>query len=279
MQQFDDETLMNMSFLLGIRQNINVSLPLQLEITTIMTKKHYLSGIILLAFILLSYLFICNLDEEKALRLSVEDGIIEYLSGIFFFIAAIISFYHFFVVSSLDRIYFLHARRNYLILLLGLFFLFCAGEEISWGQRILGLETPEYMIRENAQKEFNFHNLYMFQGTDKDLNLKTGIRYWFTGHKIFAYFWITFCILIPFASAVFARLRQLLKKIYFPVMPVWLGVLFLVNHFASKACEGMHVFSWPTPIVETKETLFALLFLISAICFYSNHRQQIKGSS
>lgn len=267
---------MNMSFLLGIRQNINVSLPLQLEITTIMTKKHYLSGIILLAFILLSYLFICNLDEEKALRLSVEDGIIEYLSGIFFFIAAIISFYHFFVIKSDGKGYFLRTRRNYLILFLGLFFLFCAGEEISWGQRILGIETPEYMQRENAQKEFNFHNLYIFQGTDKELNLKSGIQYWFTGHKIFAYFWITFCILIPLASAFVAKLRDFLKKLFFPVMPVWLGALFLVNHFASKICEGMNLFSWPTPIVETKETLFAFLFLASAIFFYLDHKKLVN---
>jgi hypothetical protein len=42
---------------------------------------------------------------------------------------------------------------------LGLFFLVCAGEEISWGQRILGFATPEAMQSTNEQHEFNLHNL------------------------------------------------------------------------------------------------------------------------
>lgn len=244
-----------------------------------MIKKNFLTGIILLVVLILSFLVICSLDEEKAFKLSVEDGIIEYLSGLFFFIAALISFYHFITVKSGERKYLLHTERNYLVLLLGLFFLFCAGEEISWGQRIFGIETPEFMEKENAQKEFNFHNLYMFQGVDKEMNLKSGIKYWFTGHKIFAYFWITFCLLIPIASVVSAKFRDFLKRIFFPVMPVWLGGLFLVNHLVSKVCEGMSLFSWPTPIVETKETLFAFLFLISLIYFYKDHKKLVAEKS
>jgi hypothetical protein len=42
---------------------------------------------------------------------------------------------------------------------LALFFLVCAGEEISWGQRILGFGTPEGMQEVNEQQEFNLHNL------------------------------------------------------------------------------------------------------------------------
>lgn len=242
-----------------------------------MSRKKWLSGVFLLAILLFSYWIIGRLDEKTAFKLSVEDGVIEYLSSLFFFIAALISFYHFFVVKSVDKSYFLRTRKNYLILLLGLFFLFCAGEEISWGQRILGIETPEYMLRENAQKEFNFHNLYIFQGTDKDLNEKSGIQYWFTGHKLFAYFWITFCILIPVVAAAVPRIREFLRRIYFPLMPLWMGILFLVNHFASKICEGMNLFSGATPIVETKETLFAFLFMVSAVFFCFDHKKQLKS--
>lgn len=32
-------------------------------------------------------------------------------------------------------------------------------EEISWGQRIFGFETPELLQRYNLQKETNIHNL------------------------------------------------------------------------------------------------------------------------
>ncbi len=246
---------------------------------SVLMKKTYLTGFILLALLVLSFLVICSLDEDKAFKLSIEDGIIEYLSGLFFFMAAIMSFYHFVTVKPGKNNYIFRTGRNYLVLLLGLFFLFCAGEEISWGQRIFGIDTPEFMEKENAQKEFNFHNLYMFQGTDRDMNLKTGLMYWFTGHKIFAYFWITFCLLIPLASALFAKLRYFLKRIFFPVMPIWLGGLFLVNHLISKICEGMNLFSWPTPIVETKETLFAFLFLISTIYFYFDQKKLISEES
>ena len=238
-------------------------------------KKNASTGLILLAIIILSFLVICTLDEDKAFKLSTEDGIIEYLSGLFFFMAAIMSFYHFFTVKPGENKYLFRAGKNYLVLLLGLFFLFCAGEEISWGQRIFGIETPEFMEKENAQKEFNFHNLYMFQGIDRELNLKSGLKYWFTGHKLFAYFWITFCLFIPLTSAVSSKFSDFLKRIFFPVMPLWLGGLFLVNHIISKFCESMHLFSWPTPIVETKETLFAFLFFISTIYFYFDHKKLI----
>ena len=33
-------------------------------------------------------------------------------------------------------------------------------EEISWGQRVLGLETPELLTRINTQNELNLHNLF-----------------------------------------------------------------------------------------------------------------------
>lgn len=35
----------------------------------------------------------------------------------------------------------------------------CFGEEISWGQRLLGIETPRPFLELNAQRELNVHNL------------------------------------------------------------------------------------------------------------------------
>ncbi len=36
---------------------------------------------------------------------------------------------------------------------------FAAGEEISWGQRIFGLATPDFLIGLNSQDELNVHNI------------------------------------------------------------------------------------------------------------------------
>ena len=43
--------------------------------------------------------------------------------------------------------------------LLAVLSVLAAGEEISWGQRLLGLETPESVRDANLQEELNVHNL------------------------------------------------------------------------------------------------------------------------
>lgn len=42
--------------------------------------------------------------------------------------------------------------------LVALFLLFVAGEEMSWGQRLLGFTPPSYFLEHNAQQEVNLHN-------------------------------------------------------------------------------------------------------------------------
>ncbi len=46
-----------------------------------------------------------------------------------------------------------------IVLLGGLAALYFAGEEASWGQHMLGFETPDSIAEINGQKEFNIHNL------------------------------------------------------------------------------------------------------------------------
>lgn len=43
--------------------------------------------------------------------------------------------------------------------ILGLMFLFGAGEEISWGKRFLGFDTPAWFDTHNAQHDTTIHNL------------------------------------------------------------------------------------------------------------------------
>ncbi len=45
------------------------------------------------------------------------------------------------------------------ILFFAFLFLFGAGEEISWGQRIFNLESSEFFLENNRQDEINLHNL------------------------------------------------------------------------------------------------------------------------
>lgn len=50
-------------------------------------------------------------------------------------------------------------RRRAGDLLVAIFCLIVAGEEISWGQRLLGLSVPDYFLAHNAQQELTLHNL------------------------------------------------------------------------------------------------------------------------
>lgn len=49
----------------------------------------------------------------------------------------------------------------YSILVMALFFI--VGEEISWGQRVFGLDTPDFLEGANRQRELNVHNIFGVQ--------------------------------------------------------------------------------------------------------------------
>ncbi len=50
-------------------------------------------------------------------------------------------------------------RRFWFFVILSLSLFFFALEEISWGQRILGIESPEFFMRYSDQQEINVHNV------------------------------------------------------------------------------------------------------------------------
>ena len=83
-----------------------------------------------------------------------EDGIVEWITVAGLLAGAIVCFSRF-AKSFVTR------NRWFLFIsfCLGLFLFFSAGEEISWGQRIFGIKSPEYFQANNAQQETNLHNL------------------------------------------------------------------------------------------------------------------------
>lgn len=100
-------------------------------------------------------LVISLMDEEMFEdRYAVEDGLIEWLTVLGFAIGGVV---------CLRRVFTLRGARPALFLimtgLLGLAFIFIAGEEISWGQRVFDWRTGEFFASHNAQEETNLHNL------------------------------------------------------------------------------------------------------------------------
>jgi len=86
--------------------------------------------------------------------ISREDGLLE--MGTFFALmaSAVLCLYRGWTLRN--------ERSKRFVSMLGLaavVLIFGAGEEISWGQRILGIETPEFFQAHNLQNETNLHNL------------------------------------------------------------------------------------------------------------------------
>lgn len=97
------------------------------------------------------------LDRSVFLAVVREDGPIEWLQFAFFFATSVL------LAVAAVRL----ARRGEVLaaVLIGigaLGMLGIAGEEISWGQRLLGLETPEALSAVNHQDEINIHNITAF---------------------------------------------------------------------------------------------------------------------
>lgn len=51
------------------------------------------------------------------------------------------------------------AAQAFMIGFAAILFIFGTGEEISWGQRLIGIESPEFFLQNNAQGETNLHNM------------------------------------------------------------------------------------------------------------------------
>ena len=88
------------------------------------------------------------------LKYAVEDGFIEWLTVVGLLLACF---------TAANYLITLGKKRTvvFIICMIGIVLLtfFSAGEEISWGQRIFHIKTPEYFEEHNSQDEMNIHNL------------------------------------------------------------------------------------------------------------------------
>ena len=85
---------------------------------------------------------------------SVEDGFAEWLTVLALMMGAGINFYRAYILRPFRSKTFI-----VMLTLLGCLFVFGLLEEISYGQRIFGFESPEWFKEHNTQEEFNLHNL------------------------------------------------------------------------------------------------------------------------
>lgn len=93
-------------------------------------------------------------DHTLIEQISEEDGPVEWGTAADYMLATVLFF----------AVWIKSPRRHWFILVLSMMCFFVAGEEISWGQRILGLHTPAIVAANNVQGEMNIHNLIGIHG-------------------------------------------------------------------------------------------------------------------
>ena len=185
-----------------------------------------------------------------------EEGLIEGLGAAAFFAGGVLAFLAF----LRDRRRAESGRRWRQAVLLGLavLFVFAAGEEVSWGQRILALETPEALESLNRQGETNVHNLEPLGGL-------------LSFDRLFPLFWLTFAVALPVAAAVSDRARRFLEP-RVPLVPLAVAALFLVNQALAMATFAVlpaslydSEYPFAHTVTEIKETDFAILFAVGML--------------
>ena len=141
--------------------------------------------------------------------LTTEDSVTETISALLYLLAGAL-FLVSWVRSGFGRIF---------ILGYALLFIFVGGEEISWGQRLIGVETPERLGQANLQNEINLHNL---DGIHQHIRL-VGLAVVFV-----------IAIVMPLAQRFSPFFARLFRKLVIPVVPLWtlavtlLAVAFMV---------------------------------------------------
>ncbi len=113
---------------------------------------YFLTGVAFLIILVSGYAQIANRPLLEYLVL--EDGILENLTAILLFLGGGFVFYHFIKHKKDKDIWW-----KIFHVVFGLTLWFGFAEEISWGQRIIGFDTPVFFQKHNKQYEVGFHNL------------------------------------------------------------------------------------------------------------------------
>jgi hypothetical protein len=174
-----------------------------------------------LALFMVCSVLVLRLNVHVANAYVQEDGPVEDIGAFALAVGAVLAFVAFRRAGrepARDRA---AQVRRLSYLGLALFLLVAFGEEISWGQRILGLGTPDVLRSANAQGEMNLHNLH------GDANGQNA------SDVLFKAVWVTLGVIVPVAAAVSARARATLER-FVPVLPLWLALLFVGQQLLWK---------------------------------------------
>ncbi len=179
------------------------------------------------------------LGRETTFLINREDGVIETVQALLILLAAILSATIAWRLPGRGPMVFMHA-------FLALLFFLMFGEEISWGQRIFGIETPEGMSAINVQNEINIHNSF---------------GYLFDHLFILCFF--LWGVAVPVLDAAAPVFRGLFRSIGLPVPSRGLAIGMLLATLIQPVLVQPLFAQMPTlRVAEARELVSALAFVL-----------------
>ena len=231
-----------------------------------------------------------------------EDGFIELAGAAFLLFASIMLFVTTFQYKKIVQ------KKDYkfwLFLFAAIAFFWASGEEISWGQHMLGTQTPEWLGQINGQNETNLHNInkkffdrtlerlmvmlslitaiFHFRGKEKflgfklpsyPLNLAFLLIPIFRKHEDFALdvWYINFVIF--WGYPVIAIAKKNFKMLFMSVLFILTTIVVLHFHHNFHATFNVSNFYH-----EVRESLFAIMAFTYAVLLYQDVRGNVTGKS
>jgi len=177
------------------------------------------------------------LPDSFVILASREDGLVESLGALSLLMAGALFF-----------LCFLSARRarcervtQLFLLGLAVAFIVGAGEEVSWGQRVVGYEPPTVVKENNYQHELNLHNF-------------DEVGYWGVW-RAFKVFTLLFVVALPLIAWRNPRARGFLSR-YVPIVPLAFGGLFLLVEVMNALATYVYPNEWVLPDGSWNDVMF-----------------------
>lgn len=118
--------------------------------------------------------------------------------------------------------------------ILGALYLFGAGEEISWGQRIFDRTSSEFFLKNNTQGETNFHNLEIKLESGKKIRINKTVFGLILGIIVAVYM-----IILPILYERFTWAKKTINSWAMP-MSRWIHVILYLILFAIASITPSH---------------------------------------
>jgi len=196
-------------------------------------------------------------NPKEVSILTQEDGVIENLSAIFYFLG---------IICCLVAIF---KRKFVMFSCLWLFFcMIFLGEETSWFQRYLDYSVS-VVENINTQSEFNIHNLNMMHGgqlIDKQGHFQVNFQKIFTSQSLFRMGLFVYFLILPIAF-LNGNAKTFMVRIGYPnphalfIIAMWTSIAlsFIFALFSSLQIKNA--------LAETREMLYAFFIFLYVFTF------------